>query len=695
MEPTKAKPTSLSKTDTLSPLIMLWITRILIPLKGHQELRNLYHVANKDLVNSLGLHSNKKYSDNQFLAQIETLYKQCESELATTTQNIQLNNNLTRLAVALRLNEVDVRILEFAICLYNIMPLRQAILFLGNMDNRRLYKTLGTILGIEEASIRHSLKPKAPLINTGLLKKNTQMTSLDERLELLSIPFSESLYFDDVHPDQLLSNVLNRPNKSELSLDDYSYLDEKLSLLRGYLESSIKQGKKGVNIYLHGRPGTGKTELVKALCDHIGFDLYAILNQDEDGDPISGDQRLGVYRVAQNLLPTASTFLLFDEVEDIFHDGSILFGRRSTAKKNKAWLNQILEENQIPTLWLSNSLRGLDPAFVRRFDLVLEVPIPPKSKRSEIIQKYCSDLLPPQDINRLAASEDLSPAVVKRISDVIRTIDDDAPVESVPMSFFTMTNNILEAQGHKAIKLKNQHDDFEQAIYSTRLINSDIDITQLAEGLKKGKEARICLYGPPGTGKTAFGDWLANEINMPLTTKKGSDLLSMWAGETEANIARAFKDAEHGKSVLLIDEVDGFLQERGNASKNWEISQVNEFLVQMENFQGIFIASTNLVDNLDQASLRRFDLKIKFGYLTPEQSSELFTHYCILKSLEAPKRQHLNEVRRLHCLTPGDFALVARRDRFNPIASVDELVEVLKAECRLKAGPQRTIGFIH
>lgn len=124
---------------------------------------------------------------------------------------------------------------------------------------------------------------------------------------------------------------------------------------------------------------------------------------------------------------------------------------------------------------------------------------------------------------------------------------------------------------------------------------------------------------------------------MPLSIKRASDLISKWVGDTEKNIARAFHEAEQDGALLLIDEVDSFLQDRRTAQHGWEVSEVNEMLTQMESFPGIFIASTNLMDGLDQASLRRFDLKVKFDFLRSEQAWELVRRYC--KQLQLPSPQ--------------------------------------------------------
>lgn len=96
--------------------------------------------------------------------------------------------------------------------------------------------------------------------------------------------------------------------------------------------------------------------------------------------------------------------------------------------------------------------------------------------------------------------------------------------------------------------------------------------------------------------------------------KRVSDLVSPYVGTTEQNLAQAFDRAQQEDAVLLLDEVDK-LQDRRKARQSWGVTAVNEMLTQMESYRGLFIASTNLMSDLDEASLRRFDLKVHFGYL--------------------------------------------------------------------------------
>jgi SpoVK/Ycf46/Vps4 family AAA+-type ATPase len=108
----------------------------------------------------------------------------------------------------------------------------------------------------------------------------------------------------------------------------------------------------------------------------------------------------------------------------------------------------------------------------------------------------------------------------------------------------------------------------------------------------------------------------------------------------------------------------------------------------------VFIASTNLMDGLDQAALRRFDLKVKFGYLRPAQAWDLFEVHCESLGLPAPDASARAAVERLATLTPGDFAAISRQHRFRPIGSVPELIAALEAECSIKKDSRKAVGFI-
>jgi SpoVK/Ycf46/Vps4 family AAA+-type ATPase len=205
----------------------------------------------------------------------------------------------------------------------------------------------------------------------------------------------------------------------------------------------------------------------------------------------------------------------------------------------------------------------------------------------------------------------------------------------------------------------------------------------------------LCLYGPPGTGKTAYGRWLAEQLDMPLLVKRCSDLMSPFVGMSERNVAKAFQAASRAGAVLLIDEVDSFLRDREGANYSWEATLVNEMLTQMEAFEGVFVASTNLMAGLDQAAMRRFDLKVKFDYLQARRAAGLLRRCCEQLGLAVPEDVERLATTHLNYVTPGDFAAVMRQQRFRPVACFEDFFAALKGETVLKAVSRPGIGFVH
>lgn len=251
-------------------------------------------------------------------------------------------------------------------------------------------------------------------------------------------------------------------------------------------------------------------------------------------------------------------------------------------------------------------------------------------------------------------------------------------------------NQTLVAQGFKKIKPLV----VSKVPYNLDYVSCNSNIHKISEGLKRTKQGRICCYGPPGTGKTAWANWLGEELGMPVLVRQGSDLLSSYVGETERNIAAAFEQAKADNMVLVFDEVDTFLFARESGQRSWEHSQVNEMLTQIEKFEGLLVVSTNLMDELDPAALRRFDLKLHFDYLNTEQRQRLAQDQAQKLGVVLKDQADVKRIAELNNLTPEDFATVARRHRFSPFETAQEWILALEEECGLKKSKAtRRIGF--
>ena len=215
-------------------------------------------------------------------------------------------------------------------------------------------------------------------------------------------------------------------------------------------------------------------------------------------------------------------------------------------------------------------------------------------------------------------------------------------------------------------------------------MNTDTDLSRLTERILRGGMLNfsLCLFGAPGTGKSEYARHLADKMGLEVLHKRASDLLSKFLGGTEKYIAYAFQEARTEKKFLIFDEADSLLQDRGEAEHSWEITQVNEMLTWMESHPYPFVCTTNLMDRLDPASLRRFTFKVKYGYLTREQARLAFRHFF----------GQDGEVK-LEALTPGDFAVVARKAAILGLTAPAELTDMLAQEQEAKGIKNRSIGF--
>ncbi|WP_291936234.1 AAA family ATPase [Limnohabitans sp.] len=693
--------------DADNSIIRLWVLRILVLLKGDRFFITRYGFEDTDLARWLGLMTpvtDEEEGEEAHPTQVKIrvtlarLLAQAERRAHQMHVPATLAGNVARIAALVGLSDVESRVLEFAMLIKGDVHLSQATAHVKNLDSQRLYQVMATILDKDPVAIRQALRSEGLLSKTGLVVVDVQANhALDCKLDLLSDKLPHRLIENDLQPTDWLKDMIVPSGPGHLDFEDYAHCAKALQVLRPYLRQALTQNQRGVNVLLYGPPGTGKTQLAKLLAKDMGCELFEVTTEDEDEEPISGRKRIKALSATHSLFAQRQALVMFDEIEDAFNNPESdepSFGhRRRSPGQTKGWINRLLENNHLPTVWIGNSLMGMDAAFIRRFDVVLEMPVPPQAQRERIIRNASCGLLSDAAVKRIAQSEVLAPAVVTRTSRVIQSIATQLPEGQVIPALEQLINQTLQAQSHPTLARHNPHSLPE--VYDPTFVNTDTDLLAMAAQLRQHQTGRICLYGPPGTGKTAYGRWLAQELGKPLHVKRASDLISMWVGETEKNLAKAFAQAEEADALLLIDEVDTFLQNREGAQRSWEVSQVNEMLTQMESFGGVFIASTNLMAGLDSAALRRFDLKLKFDYLQTPQALQLLQRHCQHMGLSEPTPQDRQALAALGQLTPGDYAAVVRQSRLRPIQSASHMVQALAEECALKPGAKtRSIGFI-
>lgn len=696
--PTRLTPfahNSLRAADTC-PLSLKWSFQLMLDLGGHRTFIGRDGFNDDELARELGLAAwvdDNDYNATQALKALRQNACAFKVDYPQAPYPDRLASNIQSLGALLQLSDAELRVLGFCVLMHNDPVLSDATEQLGVLGYNRALKSLSVLLGLSLTAVRTCLSRDSQLVRTGLLDLGTSHSASSMTLSSLLYVSNQDLpgllRFSQGSPLELFVYAFRLSPPGKLSREHFVHVKQPLDIAERYLAKALEQGRAGVNILLYGPPGTGKTQISRLLAKRLNSALYEVACTDRHGDPLYAHQRLCSLRAANSVLHAQRALLVMDEIEDIFQTSIFDAGSRS----QKAWINRMLEENSLPCFWLSNSIEAIDAAHIRRFDLVIEMPNPPLAQREQLLRECGAGKLSDELVGDLCAHGQVTPAVLERAVRVGRNVSARAG-KTLDGTIRCIVDNTLKAQGFAKLPLNNGNG--LPGFYSPDWINADLPLAGLVEGLRAHPQARLCFYGPPGTGKTAFGRWLAQELNKPLMVKRVSDLVSPYVGMTEQNLASVFERARQEDAVLLIDEVDSFLQDRRKARQSWEVTTVNEMLTQMESYNGLFIASTNLMCDLDEASLRRFDLKVHFGYLAHAQALALFAAHLNVLGLKDPKQAAGQRLHGEGRLTPGDFAAVARRGRFKPFASADELAAALLAECRLKsAGLQRPIGFIH
>lgn len=422
-----------------------------------------------------------------------------------------------------------------------------------------------------------------------------------------------------------------------------------------------------LNIFLYGVEGTGKTELSKAIAQKLGKKLI-LTNLDNSGDNKDNPFSNKVKDKMSSILLASYTFrdddaiILVDEADYVLNCCE------------KGELNTFLEKLNIPIIWISNNTEFIEASSLRRFDFSMQFERLDGTRRIDIWKSIIKTQKAEKLLDEAAIAKFSSeiPVTAGGITQAIRTAKalKKAGSKLDPKDIVQrMTKAQAELLGLE-LEYTNRDTASHAPKYSIDVINTDVDMNHLTKVIHnfdakwqtfeegdRPDSLNILLYGAPGTGKTEFARHIARELDRKLIIKRCSDLLDKYVGESEKNIRQMFQEAEEQDAILFLDEADSLIRDRRGATRGWEVSQVNEILTQMENFNGIFIAATNFNENLDQASRRRFALKVKFGYLKPDAIPQVW-------NLFFPKVECPEEATRIRNLAPGDFNAVHGQLRF-------------------------------
>ena len=497
----------------------------------------------------------------------------------------------------------------------------------------------------------------------------------------------DKLFANDCDPNELLQKFSHITEEPELNASDFPHLVDAVQLMQRLLSYALSQRQTGVNFLLYGPPGTGKTELAKWLGHQVSRKVMGV-SAFSGVDVHGAKSRLNALLMCQRLYAASGDrVLIFDEADDVLPSQvGIAVGNTDALKMA---INQLLETNATPCIWICNSIRHFDAAQLRRFSQIIHVETPPQNVRQIIAERYLAGTgVSNAYISALACDEQITPALLARLA------KGHAAMTNISLSqkerdFDLILNPLLQA------RLGRRRKDICQTQINPAYYNTSVCMAELAKQFQQTADIRLCLYGPPGTGKTSFASYLANQAQKPLLQKNASELLGSFVGETEKAIAAAFSEAEQSGAILLLDEVDSFLGKRQHAERHWQKTMTNELLAQLDKYRGALVCTTNFIDLLDPAAIRRFDLKIQLDYLTAKQAWQLFCELHQALDIKPPliAEQQMAALK----LTPADFTIIKRQLRLQPREAIssDMVIAALRAESELRQPATNAIGFVH
>ena len=519
-------------------------------------------------------------------------------------------------------------------------------------------------------------------------------------------------YLNGMSDKALFVDVYSEYDGNPLPIEAHSLDDVDVETLKSIIIN--KEADAGVNILFHGVPGTGKTEFCRSLAADLGKKLFELHSDDKEENRRSFSRYTAFY-MCQNNLPPNNAVIVIDEADEMLNAGGGLLALFGLSPRNteKNRINELLDSTKTVNIWITNYSDTIEESTRRRFDYSIEFTKFGVGQRENAwnvaLKKYSlTDLLNDGAIKSLAKEFEVNPGGIdvvlrnlKRLPADKRNVDS---IKKLLTRHLELMNPATKQQKNltpvreyslKGLNIKGEHS-IEDAL---EILTEFSDFMETPEYKESDvRNMNLLLYGPPGTGKTEFVKYLAQTTGRGLVVKRSGDFLDKYVGETEQKIRRVFKETEADGAILFIDEADGLFFDRSNSKRGFESSQVNELLVAMENFNGILVCATNFRDNMDFASIRRFNLKFEFDYLESDGNRVFYDAYLGKLPRAAQTKREAAELAAMRHLTPGDFKTVKNKYAFFRKGKLSHamLLRALAEEIEHKQGKVISkIGFVN
>jgi transitional endoplasmic reticulum ATPase len=405
------------------------------------------------------------------------------------------------------------------------------------------------------------------------------------------------------------------------------------------------EAPKGV--LLHGPPGTGKTLLAKAVANETNANFYTI-GGPEIMSKFYGESEEKLRNVFQQAEKNAPSIIFIDEIDSIAPKREEVSGEveRRIVAQLLSLMDGMSSRGKVVVIGATNRVNAIDPALRRpgRFDREIEIGVPDRNGRLEILQIHTRGMPLAKDVNldKLAdishgfVGADLQALAKEAAMRALRRVlpEIDLSSESIPAE--TLRKIIVTMQDFTDVIKEMEPSAMREVFVEVPDVRWE-DIGGLSSIKQELQEAvewplkyqavftyadamppkGILLYGPPGTGKTLMAKAAANESEANFISIKGPELLSKWVGESEKGVREVFRKARQAAPcIIFFDEIDAIAPRRGGGfSGDSHVTErlISQLLTELDGLEiltnVVVIGATNRPDIIDAALLRpgRFD----------------------------------------------------------------------------------------
>jgi len=436
----------------------------------------------------------------------------------------------------------------------------------------------------------------------------------------------------------------------DVGYDDLGGVGKALALMREMIELPLRHPqifknlgvKPPKGVLLHGPPGTGKTLMARAVANETGA-FFFIINGPEIMSKMAGDSEANLRRAFEEAEKNAPAIIFIDEIDSIAPKRDKTNGEleRRIVSMLLTLMDGLKGRGQIVVIGATNRVNVIDSALRRfgRFDREIEMGVPDATGRMEILRIHTKNMKLHEEVDL----EKVADGTHGYVGADLAQLCTEAALNCIreQLEFIDIEDEQIDAEILDAMAVQQVHFDEAMKLISpsslreTTVTVPDVkweDIGGLEETKKKLIEMVVypiqypdiyakfgqrpsrgaLLWGPPGCGKTLLAKAIASECAANFISVKGPELLTMWFGESEANVRGVFDKARTAAPcVLFFDELDSIARSRGGSSGDAGGAGdrvMNQMLTEMDGINPakeiFFIGATNRPDIIDPAIRR-------------------------------------------------------------------------------------------